>query len=109
MANGEHMVSTNAGLLLSSSGLLAAFEKLEHHDANLIFPEKSEILLSFFFLMRNLLNFTYWQLTQKILKPYVKSSDSPYFSPIVLFWDRGAHLLLGDSFEQLPVENYAKF
>lgn len=49
MANGEHMVSTNADLLLSSSGLLAAFEKLEHHDANLIFPEKSEILLSFFF------------------------------------------------------------
>lgn len=103
VANGEHMVSTNADLLLSSSGLLAAFEELEHHDANLIFPEKSEILLSFFFLMRNLLNFTYWQLTQKILKPYVKSSNSPYFSQIVLIWGRGAHLLLGDSFEQ-PVE-----
>ena len=42
-------VSTKADLLFSSSQLLASSEKLKQCNANLLFPEKPEILFAIFF------------------------------------------------------------
>ena len=55
-------------------------------QCKLAISRKARNSVCYFFLMRNLLNFTYWQLTQKILKHCVKASDTPDCGPVVLIF-----------------------